>query len=56
MLRYQEPTRFFQEGSFHFFCVYVSKRVNGEENGVKMMVEGSVLLGILRILRVGSGV
>ncbi|HEV2328899.1 MAG TPA: hypothetical protein VGY56_08950 [Verrucomicrobiae bacterium] len=45
-----------EEGPFHFFCVYVSKRVNGEENGVKMMVKGSVLLGIVRILRLGTGV
>ena len=33
----------------------MSKRVNGGENGVKMMVKGSVLLGILRILVLGSG-
>jgi len=45
-----------QEGPFHFFCVYVGKRVNGEENDAKMTVKCPVLLGILRILGLGSGV
>ncbi|HEV2329928.1 MAG TPA: hypothetical protein VGY56_14195 [Verrucomicrobiae bacterium] len=42
-------------GPFHIFCVYVSKRVNGEENGVKTTVKGPVLLVILKILEFGSG-